>query len=324
MRVRASSVLSLTAIAAVFVLGSAYLTFAVVKVDWFTGYRTASMELSDAVGLVAHSPVLLSGIKVGEVESISNAPKGVRVQFRVRDEYRIPVDSGVTIEQLSALGESYLEFRSGSGGPYLEDGQQVRATAVQLPVSIPEMADTVTRMLEQFDPQILGRLIDTYAQALAGTQELVPQLAHASDLLAATLLSRAPQIRNLLTNAQVPGPDVAGAGADMAAAGPQWGEFGAKVRGVVESLQHLLDARPVPDAYDTGTGLLPFLGSLTDYVDKIGPDLRTLFPLVQPLMAHGAAALPGVDLSALIAQALRGVSPDGAVRLQIDLSAPAH
>ncbi|MEV6558226.1 MlaD family protein [Nocardia sp. NPDC051756] len=320
MKVRLSSVLSLGAIAAIFLIGTTYLTFQVAKVDWFEKYTTVSMEVADAANLVTRSPVLFSGIRVGQVTAVSNAPNGVRIDLRIDRDYRIPVDSTVTIEHLSALGEPYLEFRPKHvGGPYLQDGQRVRADVTQMPVSIPEMARTVTSLLQQFDPQAVRSLIQTFSKTFDGTDVLVPELARASDLLAATLLSRSPQLSAILANAQVPGPDVAKAGADMAEAGPKWGEFGVKVTDVVASIESLLNARPVPEAYTTGTGVLPFLDELIDYMGKIGPDLQQVYPLLAPLIARGGNSFGGIDLSALISQALNAVSPDGALRLQINL-----
>lgn len=320
MKVRASSVLSLGAIAAIFILGSAYLTFGIIRVDWFQQHITASMELRDAANLVTRSPVLLSGLRVGEVTGVTNTADGVRVDFQVDREYEIPIASTVAIEQLSALGEPYIEFRpQRAGAPYLADGQQVRAESISMPISIPEMASTVTQLLEQFDPQAIASLVRTFSQSLQGTDAVMPDLIRASDLLAAILISRAPQINALLTNAQVPGPDVAEAGADLTAAGPKWSEFGAKVRGVVSSIETLLNARPVPDAYTTGTGLLVFLPKLTEYVATIGPDLEALYPVVSPLLSQAAGSLPGIDLSALIAQSLQSVKPEGGIRLQLEV-----
>ncbi|AYF76798.1 MCE family protein [Nocardia yunnanensis] len=319
-RPKLSSVLSLTAIAVVAVVSIAYLLFGIAKVDWFTHRTSAVMVMPDAANLVERSPILLSGMKVGRVTSVRNTAAGVEVRFDIDPGQRIPADSAVVVESLSALGEPYIDFQPASGnGPYLTDGQLIHAQAVRTPKSIPEVARTVTDLLQQLDPQAIASLIQTFSQTLAGTETVIPQLTHASDLLAATLISRAPQIRELLTNAQVPGPDVAVAGAQMADGGIQFGEFGIKVHDVVNSLQRLLDARPVPDAYTNGDGLIPFLPKVTDYINRIGPDAQRLYPAVGPLLTRGGDALQGIDLSALIAQALAAVGPDGTVRLQINV-----
>ncbi|WP_405136617.1 MlaD family protein [Nocardia sp. NBC_01388] len=312
------SVLSLTSIAVVAVVSVAYLLFGVARVDWFEHRDTAVMLIPDAANLVPHSPILLSGVKVGRVTSVRNVADGVQVRFDIDPGRRIPADSAVTIEALSALGEPYIEFRSATGeGPYLADGQLVHTQSISTPHSIPEVARTVTGLLQQLDPQALAGLITTFSQAMAGTDAVIPELTHATDLLASTLIARIPSIRALLANAQVPGPDVAQAGTDMVSGGMQLDQFGIKVRQVVASLKVLLDARPVPDAYSTGNGLLPFLNKLNDYLNRIGPDAKRLYPAIGPLIERGGTAVQGLDLSALISQAVNTVSPDGRIQLQI-------
>ncbi|MGX1777432.1 MlaD family protein [Nocardia brasiliensis] len=310
--------LSLASIALVAVVGSVYLVFGVADVDPFENRISATMVIPDAANLVPRSPILLSGIKAGQVTSVRNTADGVEIRFSLDQGRHLPADSTVVIESLSALGEPYVDFRSSTGAPpYVVDGQRIRAQVVHTPRSIPDVARTVTSLLRQLDPQALAGLVATFSQALTGTDVVIPNLTRAADLLAATLLARIPNLRELLTNLQVPGPDVARAGADMADGGPQFDQFGVKVQGVVDSLQQLLNARPVPEAYATGTGLLPFLSKVNDYLERIGPDAQRLYPVLGPLLDHAGGSVHGLDLSALIAQAVNSVSPDGVVRLQL-------
>ncbi|AYF77953.1 MCE family protein [Nocardia yunnanensis] len=310
--------LSLTSIAVVAVVSVVYLLFGVARVDWLQHRDSAVMLIPDAANLVPHSPILLSGVKVGRVTSVRNVADGVQVRFDIDPGHRIPADSTVVIETLSALGEPYVDFRSPTGsGPYLANGQLVHTQAISTPRSIPEVARTVTDLLRQLDPQALAGLVATFSQAMAGTDTVLPELTHATDLLASTLIARIPSIRALLADAQVPGPDIAQAGADMANGGPQLDQFGIKVQQVVDSLQELLDARPVPQAYSEGSGLLPFLNNLDGYLNRIGPDAKRLYPAIGPLIERTGTAVQGLDLSALIAQAVNSVSADGRIRLQI-------
>ncbi|MFE9577049.1 MlaD family protein [Nocardia sp. NPDC006044] len=317
-RPRPASVLSLASIALVAVVGSVYLVFGVAKVDWFEHRISATMIIPDAANLVPRSPILLSGVEVGQVTSVHNTVDGVEIRFSIESDRRLPADSTVVIETLSALGEPYVDFRPSTGKPpYVVDGQRIRTQVVRTPRSIPDVARTVTSLMQQLDPQALAGLVATFSQALTGTDVVIPDLTRAADLLASTLIARLPNVRELLTNLQVPGPDVAQAGADMAAGGPQLDQFGIKVQGVVDSLQQLLNARQVPDAYSTGTGLLPFLSKVDDYLNRIGPGAQRLYPVLGPLIEHAGGSVRGLDLSALIAQAVNSVSPDGVVRLQI-------
>src|SRR5207249_4407799 len=113
------------------------------------------------------------------------------------------------IESLSGLGEAYLDFRprGGGAGPYLRDGQTVDADKIVMPISIPEVAQTATRILNQLGPQAMGAIIETFSQGLAGTEAVIPQLSRSTDLLAATLLARSDVIRDMLIAFQAKASD---------------------------------------------------------------------------------------------------------------------
>ncbi|MDJ0392674.1 MlaD family protein [Rhodococcus sp. G-MC3] len=313
----------MTAIFVLAVVSAAYLLFGIARVDWFADHYNVTMVIPDSANLVPGSPILLSGIRTGQVTSVQNVVGGVRVQFQIDSATMIPADSPVVIETLSALSEPYIDFQPKSGaGPYIHDGQLIQTQFVRNPKSLPEVATNVIDILQQIDPNATSSIIDTFSASMAGTAPVLPQLTHASDLLAATILSREPKIRALLTNAQVPGPDVAKAGAQMAAAGPIWDQFGVKVADVISAVQRLLNARPVPAAYTEGNGLAQFIPRLSDYIARVGPDLQQLYPIMGPLLTRAGNSLVGVDLSDLIGQAVNMVSPDGEIRLEINVNHP--
>ncbi|MBF6209649.1 MCE family protein [Nocardia puris] len=311
-------VLSLGAILAIFVLGAAYLAFGVVRVDWFRQYMTVTMAAPDSGGLLSGSPVLMSGIEVGQVVAVDNLVNGVEVRLRVAERYRIPVDSTARIEALSAVGEPYLEFiPEAVGGPYLRDGQQVDADRVSPPLSIAQMATVISGLLDQLEPTQLRDLTTTVLDGMREIEDLLPRIGYAGELLAATLLSRLPQLRGLLTDIQEVGMTLDPVAHSMIEGGPYWDQFGERVREVVEHLEHLMRGDGFPETYRTGTGLVPFLEGLSDELDVLGPELRSLLPVFEPLASTATTAVSRVDLSDLISRAL-AMSGDGAgVRLRI-------
>ncbi|MBY8863422.1 MlaD family protein [Nocardia sp. CA2R105] len=317
---KTATVASLGAIAMVFILGASYLTFGVARVDWFRSFTTTTMVLTDSGGLADGSPVLLTGIPVGRVTNVDNTTTGVQVRLRIDDTYRIPVASTARIESLSALGEPYVEFvPTTDSGPYLRDGQVIDAHTVRMPTSIPQLARTVTTLLDQLDPSAIASLINTLDQALAKTDTTVPQLARSTDLLAATVLSRTPQIHSLLTDLQTMGGDMSWTGPSMAAAGPLWGLLGTRFDGLTEVIGDFVRHNRNLGQYTDGNGLIPFLNYTSAYLDKIGPDLKTLAPAIAPLVATTTNTVPHIDLSALISQALDATTADGSIPLQIHL-----
>ncbi|WP_040807917.1 MlaD family protein [Nocardia concava] len=312
--------LSLGSIAAVALIAAAYLAFDVVGVDWFTRYSTLTMTLTNSGSLGPESPVSLAGLRVGKVVSVRNGEGGVRVSMKVNDDYRIPVASTVTIENLSALGEPEVRFtpNRGSAAPYLRDGQQIDTRVIRTPTSIPEVARQVTHLMEQLDPRAIGDLVDTFTRGLAGTEAIVPQLGRSTSLLAATLLARTDAIHRMLTDLQAVGADMEWTGPALSAAAPGWSQLGTSADNLAQSIERFVRIGQMPDMYVEGTGLMPFFAEFTDYLAQMGPGLAQLVPVLSPLAAQATGQLSSVDLSALISQALAETG-DGALRLQINV-----
>ncbi|WP_433655370.1 MlaD family protein [Nocardia sp. CA-128927] len=316
------SIASLGSIGAILVLVGSYLTFGVVRVDWFTESTSATMLLADSGGLLPRSKVLLSGIEIGQVTSVAHQGRSVEVAFRFDAEYRVPLASSARIEALSGLGEPYLEFRpTAAGGPYLQDGQRVDATTVAEPVSIPEVARTATRLLEQLDPQAIASIVETFEKGFAGTEAVIPQLSRSTDLLAATLLSRTDLIRQMLVAMQSRATELSWAGPELAKAAGPWAEFGPRVGEVAAAVARIARSGDIPGDYlidtDETIGLIPLLQQLAAKINQLGPDLQTLLPVFEPVVAATTGVAHRIDLGALISQALHATSPDGALNLQI-------
>ncbi|WP_225732380.1 MULTISPECIES: MlaD family protein [unclassified Nocardia] len=314
------AVASLASVATIFVICVAYVLLDVVRVDWFTGHLTATMQLSDSGGLLPRSPVLLSGVRVGQVTAVTHTRGAVEVTMRIDNTYRIPAASTVRIDNQSFLGEPDIEFiPAADSGPYLHDGDTIDTATIRTPTSIPQFARALTDLLNQLDPQVIKSIIDTFSTGLAGTESVIPQLARSTDLLAATMLSRTQTIRDLLDELQKPATDLDWAGAALSAASGPWAGFGPKISEGAAAIGRLATTGQIPDDYLTGTGLIPFAERLTQWLHRAGPDLQTLAPALQPLLTTATGVAGRIDLSALITQALATTSDDGALHLQITI-----
>ncbi|MET9485458.1 MlaD family protein [Nocardia sp. NPDC006630] len=312
--------LSLFGILAVTVLGAAYLAFGVVRADPFAESFTVTLELPNSAGLQPHSPVLLRGVQVGKVDSVTHGGTSVEVALRLNRAYRIPAASPAVIESLSALGEPYVEFTpADQRGPYLSEGQRLDARTVHTPPSIPEVARQVSQVLAQLDPAAMRSLVGTFGTALTGTDTVVPELSRATGLLAATIMSRSPQIGPMLTDLQSIVPDMAWAGPSMSQAAPNFIQFGQRVDQIAAAIGRLMDTGDTPQMYLQGNGLVPFLGNLTQRIEQLGPGLKQLVPVLQPLADSAANPAPQLDLSALITQALAATEPEGAIHLRVQV-----
>ncbi|MFF2083962.1 MlaD family protein [Nocardia sp. NPDC058176] len=309
---------SLLGIVVITLIGVSYLTFGVVRYDPLREHVAATLRLPDTAGLQPGSPILLRGVEVGSVTGVRRDRDSVEVAFTIDSRYEVPLDSTVFIEALSGLGEPYVVFAPSSvSGPFVRDGQTLTGEKIRAPLSIPEVARLVTAAMEQLDPEVLERLLATVETALRGTEELVPRMARSTDLVAAMLMSRSAVLGSLLADLERITPDMAWTGPSFAAAAPRFTEFGQRVEEIAEAVQRLVITGDAPRMYTEGHGLVPFLDELTEWVDRAGPELAPLAPALQPLADAATAAVPQLDLSALIGSAAAASSPAGALHLRI-------
>lgn len=313
--------ISLLAIGLVLAFGITYMTVGVLGYDPRTRYITADLHLGHSGGLGPNSPVLLDGVTVGNAETVRKQAAGVVVQLRIDQRYRIPVSSDIHIEQLSALGEPYIEFATtsaahGDSGPYLENGQDIAGEQIRLPATITALSTRAVDLLEQLDPDAVASLVGTFDTALADTGQEMQTLQRASDLLAATLLSRTDLIRRMFADMQAMGTNMDWLGPSLRTAGPELGLFGTSLTKIVESGSVLSKKQPVEN-YFTGDGLVPFLEDLTGLLNEIGPAVAPLAPALQPVVTDAVQRTPHIDISTLIGQALQSVDPDGTLHFRI-------
>ena len=74
------------------------------------GRANLSMDVSDISNLEVESNVLLRGVPVRKVSRIDTTTSHATIHFEIDDKYKVPADSVVRLENLSALGESYIEL----------------------------------------------------------------------------------------------------------------------------------------------------------------------------------------------------------------------
>ena len=80
-------------------------------------------------GLKDRAPVVISGVKVGQVETITlNEDYRARVKLTVDDALKLPTDSSVSIVTSGLLGDRYLSLQLGGDDKYLNSGDQIQFT----------------------------------------------------------------------------------------------------------------------------------------------------------------------------------------------------
>jgi phospholipid/cholesterol/gamma-HCH transport system substrate-binding protein len=274
-----------------------------------------SMNVPTINNMELDARVLLRGVPVGKVTRLDTTPANGTIYFYIDDKYKIPVDSDVRLENLSALGETYLEFEPRrSGGPYLENGQRIAAESVKRPASIADLGASVTRVLNEMNPDELSRVVGEADQGLPDPNVTLPNLANASLLLRNTTADMHGQGREVLRNFETLLQNASWLGPALADAASPLGQIGHGIHGIANNTVHGSAQEEQPTATYVFGKLLQRLQTL---LDERGPDIRVV---TEPLMANVkaiAGALGSVDTSQVLTNLLASVPQDGAIELHV-------
>ena len=167
-----SAALRIAALLVVLAGSFAYIAFGVA--GWRLGrqdYRL-SVLMPRGGGIYTEAYVTYRGVTVGRVVRIGLTPTHIDVVVEIRPRVRIPADSTVSVKELDAAGEQYLDFvpRS-SGGPYLHPGSVVPASMTTQPVPIAKVLSDTSRLLGSINSADLNTFVNSIGTGLDGTDQ---------------------------------------------------------------------------------------------------------------------------------------------------------
>jgi phospholipid/cholesterol/gamma-HCH transport system substrate-binding protein len=279
-----------------------------------------TMRVPDVNGLVVDSTVLLRGVPVGKVTGIQTALSGATIQFYIAGAYPVPVDSEVRLENLSALGESYIGLMPRiASGPIFYDGQQVAAEDVTQPASISELSTSVVRVLNQLDPARLDRLVGEADVALPDPDTVLPNLARASVLLRNAVLSMDGRGAKVLDNFQILLRNAGFVGPQIAEITPALYAFGPEVFGLFTGAKNLVDETGSPEGMRNVGQLIE---RVQQFLDDRGPDLKVFADALTPNINGIAAAAMNFDTGRILSNMLAAYPEDGVVTLRVTTPPP--
>lgn len=302
----------------VLILGSGYLVVGVLNVDPFQGRRSLVLDTAETGGLRAGSEVVYRGVDIGRVDAVEAVPGGVRISLSYDAGYHVPRDSAMRVENLSALGEPVFAFLPTGVGEAFGDDAYLANAEVEVPLSVPELMRTSAALLDQADPAVLARLVQGYADTVAGAGELAPAIGRAADLLAATLLRYRPEIAETLVNLHRIMPDTDWVGPTLLAAPPQLDAFGDTL-GV--SYEYLFEGSALLRGKEIMGSWREEEDRLVDFLRRLSPELGALGVALRPVSSAVGPLLGEIDTATLLDYALGALPGD---RLRVELSPPGR
>ncbi|OBH56384.1 mammalian cell entry protein [Mycobacterium colombiense] len=276
-----------------------------------------AMDVADVNNLVVGSNVLLRGVPVGKVERVEASSSHATIHFFIDNQFKVPRDTVVHLENLSALGESYLELEPPkSGGPPFKDGQRIPTESVVAPQSISDLGAAVGRTLSQLDPGELQKVVNEADAGLPDPYAVLPNLERASKVLHNTTAGLNGRGRQALENLQSLLEHAGFVGSLLAQAAPDVKALGPYIKKMWQAgLNQNLRADMPGTVYVFGR----FMQRIQQFLDDRGSDLRVLTEPLMPNVEAIASALRNIDSSQILTNLLAAVPPDGSIELHVAL-----
>lgn len=160
----------------------AYMAIAVGGLKFGKGIHVTA-EFANATGLVKEGAVMIAGVNVGSVESLSVRHDKAVVKLRLRSDAQIRQDVKAAIRAKSLLGEKYVELLPQSeSAPLMADGAVITDTTV--PVEVDELLTHLGPVIKDIDPKDMQAIVRSIAEGLSGQG---PQIAASLTAGASTL-----------------------------------------------------------------------------------------------------------------------------------------
>lgn len=200
-----------------FVLLTLIATFAVVNFlrgeDIFNSSTAYYANFESVDGLAVTGPVYLKGLKVGMVESIDyDAEKGdFKVKFKVKSQFRIPVNSVAEIYSADIMGSRAMRVSLGDSNEYAQGGDTIAAGIVPDMVSslaneIMPLKDEAQKLIANLNETLdnVNSLLDSNARATLQSSfaNLDRTLANAAKL-SASINNMSPELAGIVENLQL-------------------------------------------------------------------------------------------------------------------------
>jgi phospholipid/cholesterol/gamma-HCH transport system substrate-binding protein len=131
-------------------------------------------EFEDILNVVPRSPVMVDDVTVGEVIDVERVGWHARVKLRIRKDVVLPDNPIASIEQVSLLGEKYVELApptDGAGQGRLGDGDNIPLSSTGRNPEVEEVLGALSFLLSGGGVAQLGTITKELNKAMSGREE---------------------------------------------------------------------------------------------------------------------------------------------------------
>jgi phospholipid/cholesterol/gamma-HCH transport system substrate-binding protein len=176
---------TLAILAVMTLLGAVYMSVGVLDMSPTKQVTRLTLLLNTSGGLMPTSDVTMRGIKVGRVAGIMTTATGLAVSIDLDRAHPVPVNSPITVEDLSAAGEQYIDFKPKLiAPPYFADGAVITADRVAPMVTGSDLLTKANALMSAINIDQMRIVIGNASAAFAGNDNAIDSLATTAGLTA--------------------------------------------------------------------------------------------------------------------------------------------
>jgi phospholipid/cholesterol/gamma-HCH transport system substrate-binding protein len=268
------------------VLGVGYLSLGVLKLNPTTEETRITLLLDKSGGLLPTSQVTMRGIQVGKVTGVQATPDGLRVSIELDRAHPVPADSAISVQNLSLVGEQYIDFKPKLiAPPYFSDGSVIPADRVAPSVTLSELLGKANALLSVINPADVQGIVTTVSKTFAGNDATLDSLATTAGLISRMELENRQLIATLFSNVSTlsDGLDEAQAGARLNQAAPLAPEAVLSLTRLIRDVDEYTHA--ADGTFAPGAPVPTLVGNINEYVDMLSGPLSTFATVLEPATA---------------------------------------
>jgi len=166
----------------------------------FSSGYTVKARFSNAAGMGPNADVLLAGVAVGKVKSVSLSGNHVTVDMTVNQGVVLPHNTTASISVETLLGQLVVDLKpvSGWNNP-LGDGALLTNTSI--PVEFQNIQNEAGGLLTKTDATAINQLISSLAAITQGKQQQVAQIINGLNGFTGVINQRQTQVSQLIAAA---------------------------------------------------------------------------------------------------------------------------
>lgn len=308
--------LSAIALSVVTASSTAYIGIGVLDANPLASKSTLTMTLPTRGQLDVGSPVNLHGIRIGSVSRVAREGNGAELTLLIDSKHNIPTNSRVKVEQLSAVGEPFIDFQPDVlQEPYLPDNATIATEKVTAPIETADVFKRIGTLTNAIESNDIAGLLESLRQATNASTTALSRLQQSGQLFQQVVASRLPQIRAMLAASQ------------QYQGNAEW--LPNAVDNTLTALTKILNQANiylpaidsvVRDANVPATNravITPFINSVSPDAKRLLAALGPLAGPLEPVVRQLTAQEQQIDLAGLLDNAVRSIDPDGSFRISL-------